>query len=431
VFGHNFVNFDLGPLPLTVDRLILGGLIGAYVVQWGLRRVDPKPWTWVEYALCGFILVLLISTFTHDWHVDKPGKISPLWLLVAGYITPVMIYFFARDARLDARYLVASYVVITLLGLYLAVTGLAEVSRQWWAVFPKYIADPKLGIHYGRARGPMLQSHSLGFYLAVGLLCAWAWWRTRKTRESQLMLMTLFPLFLTTIFFTYTRCVWLGAALALFVVMCLTFRGAWRPLALTATLGVGLVVAVVAWDDIVGIEREAGSVAARDSVSQRAAFTYVSWAMFLDRPLFGFGFGQFTQAKRPYLSDRSTDLYLEAIRLQPHHNTFLSLLTEVGLVGLGLYLAVLVGWARRAWRLARDAFAPPIARTQGVLLLAALAFYLGPATFFDLTYSPNDHWVLFFLAGLTVGLRPSSAAPPPPGEDDEALARRRQLAATN
>jgi len=175
-------------------------------------------------------------------------------------------------------------------------------------------------------------------------------------------------------------------------------------------LAAGLLVACIEWDRIVGIQREAGSVAARSSVSQRASFTYVSWRMFLDRPLFGVGFGQFTDAVKPYLSDRTTSLELEAIRNQPHHNTFLSLLTETGLLGAGLFLLVLAGWARDAWRTWRNPTAPDWVRRQGLVMLGVLGIYLGPALFFDLSYSPHAHWLVFFLAGLTSGLLPLSAA---------------------
>ena len=37
-FGHAFVEFDLGPLPLTIDRVVLLVLLAAYVVQ---RRLGP------------------------------------------------------------------------------------------------------------------------------------------------------------------------------------------------------------------------------------------------------------------------------------------------------------------------------------------------------------------------------------------------------
>ncbi len=66
--------------------------------------------------------------------------------------------------------------------------------------------------------------------------------------------------------------------------------------------------------------------------------------MFLDSPILGFGFGQFPEAKWPYIDDRSTDLNLEIIRPLSHHNTYLSLLVELGLVGLTLYMLLLASW---------------------------------------------------------------------------------------
>ena len=62
---------------------------------------------------------------------------------------------------------------LSALGLYLAGTGIAEITQQWWAVFPGFIANPELGAHFGRARGPALTSVSLGIFLTV---CFWATW---------------------------------------------------------------------------------------------------------------------------------------------------------------------------------------------------------------------------------------------------------------
>ena len=86
----------------------------------------------------------------------------------------------------------------------------------------------------------------------------------------------------------------------------------------------------------------------------RESFAYVSWQMFWDRPIWGCGFGHFYEEKLPYLSDRRTPLKLEEIRDYIHHNTYLSLLTETGVIGLGLFLAVLACWIRVGWQLTRD-----------------------------------------------------------------------------
>ena len=135
----------------------------------------------------------------------------------------------------------------------------------------------------------------------------------------------------------------------------------------------------------------------------RSSFAYVSWHMFLDRPIFGFGFGQFPMAKCAYLADRTTDLDLESIREYVHHNTFLSVLTETGLVGLALYLAILAGWAAPlgTWC---STTSPAWVRAHGMLLLAVLAVYACQGLFHELSYTPIDHSLVFLLAGVGVGL---------------------------
>jgi len=408
-FGHRLLSFDLGPIPLTLDRLMLCGLLLVYAIQRRLGLADPKPPTWSDLALFGLAGLLLLSTFAGNWQVDVPGKVSPVWRLVAGYLMPVALYWIVRQSRVTRRGLTNVYAFLTLLGLYLAVTALAEVAQQWWLVYPTYIRDAGAGIHFGRARGPVLQSQSLGLYLVICLLCAWMW-RRRLGRVGQLVLIALSGLFLAAIFFTYTRCVWMGLAAGALIVLGLCLRRGWRPLVLGSAVAAGLLAAVLCWDRLVGLERDGSAATSRSSVRQRASFTYVSWKMFLDRPLLGVGFGQFPDAVKPYLSDRSTSLHLENIRDYPHHNTFLSLLTETGLVGMGLFVAVLCGWARGAWRMYSSVSAPEWVRGQGLAMLGVLAIFVCPSMFFDLTYSPHDHWLVFFLAGVTAGLRPLADA---------------------
>ena len=53
---------------------------------------------------------------------------------------------------------------------------LLEMAKLWGLVFPRFIGDPTIGIHFGRARGPMLQSVRLG----VACSPVWPrWWSTR------------------------------------------------------------------------------------------------------------------------------------------------------------------------------------------------------------------------------------------------------------
>ncbi len=410
-FGHPFWHQNIGPVPVTLDRLVLLGLLAAYGVQWRLGRLDPKPPDRADWALLAFTAVLAISTARLPWHDGLPGGPETVMRLLIGYLTPLCVYWIARQAPLSRTNIVLVQAGLACLGIYLALTGMAEVAGQWWAVFPKHIADPALGIHFGRARGPMVHSVTFGLVLAVCLLAAWVW-RSRLGRAGQLALLAAVPLMLAGIYLSYTRSVWMGTALGLMIVLGLTLQGQWRNLVLGGMVAAGLLLAVTRAEKILSFEREYKAQYTRKSVDLRGGFTYVSWQMFLDRPVLGAGFNQFTEAKLPYLADRSTQLDLEAIRPYAHHSTFLSVLTEMGLTGLALFLAVLGLWAAAAWRLAAHPHTPPWARGHAVLFLGALGVYVVQAFFHELSYTPIDNTLLFLLAGLTIGL---AQAPRHPG----------------
>ena len=95
---------------------------------------------------------------------------------------------------------------------------------------------------------------------------------------------------------------------------------------------------------MINMRRQDANGSAAHSVYQRASFYHVSMSMFSDKPLFGCGFGRFYDCKLPYLADRSQQLELESIRQLDHHNTFLSLLTETGIIGFTLFAALLIAW---------------------------------------------------------------------------------------
>ena len=399
-----FFKFDAGPITLTLDRLFLAALVGGYVVQRLLGRIEPKPLgtgDWLLVLLLGF---LTVSMLTGDEVSAGKEYVPPFWRLLSGYLMPATVYWIARQSALTSRRVWSVLAVLAGFGLYLSVTGLLEAAQMWSLVFPRHIADPKLGLHFGRARGPMLQAVSFGSYVTVCLLSLWLW-RRRLGRWMQLLVVATIPLFLAAIYFSYTRTVWLGAALAVFVVLGLTLHRSWRPLVLAVMLCAVLTGAVFKANSFLSFEREYSAADTRDSAYLRACFAYVSWQMFLDSPVVGCGLGRFMEAKLPYLSDRSTSLRLESIRGLVHHNHYLSLLTETGLIGLGLFLAVIIFWARTACQLVRDPESPDWVRSVGILFLGAICVFFFQWMGHELSYSPVDHSLLFLLAGMTVGLR--------------------------
>jgi N-acetylglucosaminyldiphosphoundecaprenol N-acetyl-beta-D-mannosaminyltransferase len=276
-------------------------------------------------------------------------------------------------------------------------------------VFPKYIADPTLGIHFGRARGPDLNAVSLGLYVTACLLCTWMLLRSAARRSYQLVLMLALPLMAFAVLLTFTRSTWIGLAASGLVVAAFQIPARWRLPAIASSALVGLLIAITSWQHLIGLEREGTAEESEHSVSQRQSFAYVSWQMFCDHPVFGVGFGRFYDRKLPYLSDRSQNFELESLRKLHHHNTILSVLTETGLVGLAAFVGMFVAWTRSAYRLAASAASSPWVRAQGVLMLAIIVNYLCSAVFHDLTLVPSQELLLFVFAAVTVNLAQKTA----------------------
>lgn len=408
-FGVHFFSFDAAGSTLSLDRLFVVGLVAAYLAQWHLGKTDSKPLLKTDLMLLGMLGVFAVSAFTHDWRAVGKGEVPIVQHLINGYFIPLALYWVARQASHTGANLTLPLGVLTCFGVYLAVIGLLEAAGQWSLVFPQYIADPTVGLHFGRSRGPMVQSVSYGLYLGTCLYCAWLW-REQLSAKWQWLVWVVLPLFPAAIYFTKTRSVWLGAAVGLLVVLAVTLRGKLRVAVIGGAVVAALLVSVVKVDSIMGLKREGTVEDTHRSTSMRGAFTYVSWKMFQDRPIFGFGFGQFAREKKPYLSDRSVDLRLEDIRDYVHHNTFLSVLTETGLVGLSLLVAVLGGWAYHGWKLARDAQGIPATRRIGVLMLGLLGIVFFQMIGHEITFTTLDNSLLFFIAGLTVGLRSAAVS---------------------
>ncbi len=425
--GYDYLRFNIG-MEFTLDRLWMIVLVAIAIVQRKLGHADPKPWTKLEWTLAGFIVLLGLHVLLQENPTEPRLSGSPWWHLVVGYVFPACLYFIARQSVLSERRVEGFWVFLVVFGIYLGFTGVMEMTKQWWAVWPRYIADPLAGsgLHFGRARGPMIQSVSYGFYCSVCLCAAclcflrWGW-------RGKLLAFPAACLLLAAAVLTHTRSVWMGTALvgALLVWYCL--RDPLRKFLIGMAVVGGLCLVILKFDSLVGFQREGTVEDTKTSAECRTAFAVVSWQMFLDRPIFGFGFGNFPEAKFEYLDSlRDYDMVMELIRPLIHHNTYLDILTELGAVGLALYLGIMIGWGRRAWQLIHQSRYPTWSRNQGILTLACLGSYAIQMMFHEVTFTSIDNSLMYLLAGITAGL--TNPSPPSTRHDvgrerDEAVLR--------
>jgi O-antigen ligase len=406
-FSVEFFKITLGPVPGTAERVLLVVLVGQYLLwrRWGWA--DPKPLGKAEILLCLFTGMMVVSTFSGDYAYLNYQPVA--WLIIY-YLMPFCMYWIVRQAKFNERSISAIFVCLTIFGAYLAITSLAEYFQAWELVFPPYIArsaSSAAAEFVGRARGPFLNPVSNGIALSICLGAALMIW-PRLNRPGQLLMIPLYLLFFAAMYATLTRSVWMSGMLALAIVVGLATTWNWRLPVLGAGLLLAVLVGVTQWDRLLAFKRDrdldAGKTA--ESVELRPVLAKIAWDMFLDHPIFGCGYSQYKTEHPNYLSDRSTNLVLEKGRGYIPHNVVLSLLTETGLVGLGLFLAIVFLWARDAWRLWKTQTAPLEARQEGLLMLVVLGTYFLNGMFHDVSAAPMANMILFFLAGVTAGLRP-------------------------
>lgn len=407
--GHDFWNAKVGPIPVTLDRLVLIGLLAAFVFQLRTGRLAIRPLTGSDWMLAAMLTIFTLSAILSGQPEITDGVTSKWGRLVTSFLLPGALYGVIRQLDITRRDWSRLLAALVALGIYLAFTGALEVAGRWSLVFPRYIADPNLGIHFGRARGPELNAVSLGLYVTACLLCAWTLFNFAGRRAHQLAILVAVPLMACGVLLTYTRSTWIGLAASGLVLAAFQIPRRWRLPAFASSALVGLLIATVSWHQLIGIQREGTAEESEHSVNQRESFAYVSWQMFRDHPIFGVGFGRFYDRKLPYLSDRSQNFELESLRRLHHHNTLLSVLTETGLLGLAALVGVFAVWVRSALALAANAVSLPWVRAQGVLMLALIANFLCSAVFHDLTLLPSQELVLFIFAAITVNLAQSSA----------------------
>lgn len=408
-FGYLFYYLPVRPIPLTADRVlfVIVMALGAVGRRFGWTR--KTPWNKADVLLAALLALLMASVAAGDW--TYRGNL-PASKLLFYYLMPAGMYWLARQTVLTDGRARLTFGVLAMLGVYLAATAVAELSRTWELVFPRYIASSNSVEFFGRARGPMMNPAANGYFLSIGLCAAWMWWpRLAGFGRASLAALTL--LFMVGHYATLTRCVWLGALTMSFVVGALVLPRSWRaplvivPLLLIAALG------AMRWERLMEFKRDEGQSARQTAKSAqlRPILAVVAWRMFLERPVFGYGFGHYYDTFTDALEDRSSSLPLDIALNYDQHNVLLGLLTETGLAGTGIFLALYCRWLADAWRLWRSP-APLWRRQIALLFLATSASYVSNGMFQDMAIIPTVNMMLFFLAGLMRASVQWRAAPP-------------------
>jgi putative inorganic carbon (hco3(-)) transporter len=335
VFSGNTAQLGL---PIGPERLLVAGGLLAVVLRaevrphhnghgaQGLPRLTFTHWVLLAASAWAVVSALSVGTLTQSAGLfgllDRFGLVG----FAAYYAAPVVF-----RTRRQRSLLLGCLVVV---GGYLGLTAVFEYTGLRALVFPGYINDPGVGIHFGRARGPFVEAVADGMGMFIGATAAavglsqWREWRVRLACWAVIgvcgagMLLTL------------TRSIWLSGAVGAVLGM-LAMPGLRRWVA--PAVAVGAVLVVAALFAAPGLHQRVESRSQDDaSVWVRQNTNRAALAMIEQRPVTGFGWQRFRTESPPYFT-QAQRYPMNGVG-EGVHNVFLSHASELGLPGAFLWL---------------------------------------------------------------------------------------------
>jgi putative inorganic carbon (HCO3(-)) transporter len=373
-------------VPIGPDRILFGaGVVLLLLDPEAMRGRRLRPLHVIVLAMVVWTVVSAAASGTLDTSYGLFALLDRLVLPFLLMLLAPMIFRTSQRRDLLLR-------VLVVLGLYLGATALFEQLAPG-LVLPRYIVDPSVGIQFGRARGPFVESVADGLVIVT---CGFASMLAIQRFDRLWRLLAWAAVLLCAVgaLLTLTRAIWVGAVLGLLAAG-LAGRQ-WRrslPLVIVAlALGVGLLLAISPALRDAAFERAGNERSVLDRQNVNAAGLRAAE----QHPLTGVGWGKWVDVGQTYV--RQADSYPLTNTDIEVHNVPLARAAELGLPGAALWLAVVIagpglGAMRRArgdlegWRL--------------VLIGAGTCWFvacmLGPVPY----ALPNQ--LVFMLAGIALG----------------------------
>lgn len=327
--GHSS---DLG-LPIGPDRLLVAAALVSLTARLpgaaSGHRITFRP---IHVVLAASAAYAVLSAMQASTLMTQDGFFA---LLDRFGLVPMLIFSLTPIIFGTARSRNSLLVILVSLGGYLSLTAFSEQLGIDALVFPKYILDPSVGIHFGRARGPFVEAVASGLALyACGVAAAVAAyeWQTRRARFSAV---TVLAACLVGTLFTLTRAVWLATIVATIVALALSPQT--RRMIPVIFVG-GSVALLVALTVVPGLAGKAEQRTADNGpVWERYATNSAAIRAVKRHPTFGIGWQQWTAKSKEYLRKGNTYPLTRTVARIEIHNVPLSHAAELGLIGASLW----------------------------------------------------------------------------------------------
>ena len=383
----------------SIDRILFILLAVIFIAGIFTKRYRIFSFTWVEYSMFLFCMFAIISMICTGFIFKEDGRLR-IKELLTGYIMPFFIFFISQNSYETHEKRQGFVKLIILVGLYLSFTAIFEHFSINQLVFPKFILDPEFGIHMGRARGPFGQAAVNGTVL--GFVLAALTYFLFNFKKSGLWGICSFILLIVTpvaIFFTYTRAAWIASLLSFTIIIAFNLRQKQKIVTLALII---LCTTAVLGTSFFLEEKTTGFALNRTKdespIYDRLNLYIASVNMFIKNPVFGVGFGKFSDNSPDYFENVSGIPYQDSEIKE--HDTFMVVMAEMGLVGILLisYIYILILW--RSIRLYQKLGPNNSSERSFVILFwGFLAVYIVNSVFIEMRYFEFVNSIFFISAG--------------------------------
>jgi O-antigen ligase len=398
-------------LALTIqpEKLFVAWLFCAPLVQ-GAAAGDHPGHVLYKILFLGppLILVARAATGALDlrdlWVIDALPALYVAWVLVSVHLVDpefkgsssslraiyfvvgvgIIAYYITAIGKTSDRFPTAVARALLWSGIVVAVLALVDAATGWNPWNTTIGGNGQVRRVASTFSGPP----ALGAYLGAGVAFAVAILLWNGPRSLRLPATLTIGLSITALFFTYTRGPILAIAGVSVFMALVANRARWPSLLAFATVGL---LVFAAWGHISSSNIYKERLGVTATVTTREKIQHESVALFRQRPLLGWGYNTFDQLTG---QSPTRDPQIQNIT---SHDTYLTVLVELGVIGLALLVLPWVMISRRAIAAARRGLVEPwiVAGCVGT----AVSFWIGA-----LTYDARFFPIITALPWITLGL---------------------------
>jgi len=344
----------------------LGAMMVLLMVYFFHPKKEPAhlPTRLVHWFMALFILGEMIAAM----RTDMPKK--SMQLVINQYLTPIVIYLFARRWISDVKRLHAFFGVIVLIGTYFFVFAVPEhfTSRNFFT-HTGWASNIEGELGTARAQGPTSSPGEFGLTLALTLFVTLAWMLYAPGKRKVLFVLLAIAC-LVGMAFTLRRSVYLGGGLGL-LVMFMSSPKVRRNVGITVAcciLGIA-----VGWQALIHSEVYSKRLGQTQPVLQRAVLHATAWNIVKHHPFLGLGFRKYGEGSRQYLVGYKGILPSYGQGLQDAHSSYWSIMVDAGILTFAPFCGVFFMMFYTGYLMYKRLHAPGLLGRDGIIVFWAYA----------------------------------------------------------